>query len=255
MASHGPCDSTNKDNKVLSVTTAVALSGAITLGSVPQAQAATVGYVRKVTALGDSYPAGSMGNEGNSYVERYGRRTGQRPLNHARGGWRTSDVLYMSANSPVTLRNVRDTRTVIITIGANDIAGSYRNPSGAANSVAAYQPALDKMRGNLNKVLWHVSKARGGANGRVVVTTYNSIYTDGSHLTAKGSSYARGAENLTRAVNSIILSSCARYKMACVDVYPAFNVSSVDSLVNYDGTHPSSKGHQLYADKIYARVR
>lgn len=242
------------ENKLLPVIAAVALSGAITLGSVPQAHAARVGYVRKVTALGDSYPAGSMGNEGNSYVERYGRRTAQPSLNHARGGWRTTDVLYSFANSPVVLRNVRDTRTVIITIGANDIAESYPNPSGAANSLSAYKPALDRMQSNLNKVLWHVSKARGGANGRVVVTTYNNIYTDGSHLTAKGSAYARGAENLTRAVNSRILSSCARYKMACVDVYPAFNVSSVNTLVTYDGTHPSSKGHQLYADKIYARV-
>lgn len=235
---------------------ACALSGVLALTSVPPAEAASVGYVKAVVGLGDSYPSGAMGNEGRSYVNRYGSRTSQRTLNWAYSGWQTGDVLYQMQNTPVEMRNIRDARTVIITIGANDIMQRYPDPSVAATSAKAQGAELWNMRRRLHTILGMVSKARGGNNSRVVVTTYNNIYLDGAPLRAQTPAWRNGAVRLTGQVNSVIMAECAAYKMACVNVEPSFHTSatSADKYVIADGSHPNANGHQLYANLIYNRV-
>lgn len=239
------------NRKILATCGMAALSSALVLGVAPQAEA--VGTVRAVTAIGDSYPSGAMGNEGNSYVERYGRATGQRALNWSYSGWKTGDVLYQMRTNPAEIRNLRDARTVIVTIGANDISESY-DPSAAAKTLYSYNPALRAMRSRLHSILYTISRARGGHNSRVVVTDYNQIYTDGSALARHGWSYRVGSENLTKAVNSVIMSECRSFGMACVDVYPTFQRSRVDYYLIPDGTHPNSNGHQVYANLIRSKV-
>lgn len=217
------------------------------------AHAAAIGSVNKVVAIGDSYPAGSEGNEGNAYPERYARRTGHAAtINRARGGWRTTDVLYMFANSASAKPNVRDVRTVVVTVGANDVMFAKPDPRAAANGLQAYNPAIAEMRKNLHKVLGTISAARKGNNKGVIVTTYNNIYQDGSAGKRNGWAFEYGADRVTRSVNASIIAECKYYKMTCVDVYPSFNVAGVDKLVTSDGTHPSSAGHQVYANRLYA---
>ncbi|GAA1389752.1 hypothetical protein GCM10009599_05020 [Luteococcus peritonei] len=234
----------------------LAVSGAVTLTALP-AEGGPVGSVRKVTAIGDSYPKGSGGNERRAYPELYGSRTGQPTLNRSFPGWMTGDVLYNMRSDGSVLRNIRDTRTVIVTVGANDISMRYPNPSTAAVSTRSYQPGMRSMRANLHTILGSVSRARGGNTTRVVVTGYNNIYMDGAALSRQSAAYRKGSVNLTNQVNSIIMAECAAYRMKCVNPAPAFHARGVNTtaLVTADGTHPSAAGHRLYANLVYNKVR
>lgn len=242
------------NRRLRAAATALAVSGAITLTALP-AQASTVGTARKVSTVGDSYPDGTGGNEGNAYPERYARRTGQGSANHSHPGWKSSDVLYQFSSDPRVLASIRASRTVVVTIGANDISMAYPNPSRAATSLTPYGGAMRNMRSRVHTVLGRISAARGGNNKRVVVLNYNNIYADGTPLARKGTAYATGAEKLTQQVNNILMAECRAYGMSCVNVYPSFDVSYVNTLVTADGTHPSSKGHIVYSNRIYAAVR
>lgn len=231
----------------------------IAAGSLAQAapaQAASVGAVNKVVAIGDSYPSGYAGNEKNGYPERYARGSGHSmTINRAVAGWTAQDVVTMFANDPASRRNVRDVKTVIVTVGSNDVLYAVPDPTSAANNSAAYSSAVATMKSRLHSLLGTISYMRQHNNSRVIVTTYNTIYQDGSAGASHGATWVKGADRVTKAVNAAIMSECRTYGMTCVDIYPSFDVANVDSLVTPDGSHPSSAGHQVYADRIYAAKR
>lgn len=244
-----------------SIAGGVAAAGLAVSGAciAPQ-QASAAGVNGVVVAIGDSYPAGSMGARHAAYPEWTASWTSTRThrvgtTNLAQGGWTTKDVLYQFDHTDA-LKRIATAETVIITIGANDILNAHEDPRPAAKTMWGFKPQVNQAATNLDRILARVKAARHGNVKRVVVADYNTVYRQGGAARWAGKTYMTGDSMITRTLNGKMMAACKHYGMTCVDVFPYFQGSNsyVDSLVTSDGAHPSIKGHQLYARRIVATL-
>lgn len=225
----------------------------------PPAQAASTGLV---VALGDSYPSGDGGggnwHRGYPEMSAAALSTASRPLvtrNWAQSGV-TTDFVLQTFNSRADLRSqVAVADYVIITIGANDVLYKHEDPRAAARSTAGQAADIDLANRKVDSILGTVSRLRRGNVKNVVVVDYNTVYRQGSAATWAGPDYARGSDNITRHLNAGMMNNCLRRGMTCVDAFWAFRGSNVQQLVTPDGTHPSTLGHRVYANKVIAAAR
>ena len=214
-----------------------------------------------VVAIGDSYPSGDGGggNWHRGYPEMSAGMLGTSTLrlttkNYAQSGWTSGDVLD-GFNRTDAMKQIATANTVIITVGANDVLNANPDPRQAAVTTRNYHDEVLQAKANLDTILRKVSVARRGNMKRVVVADYNTVYRQGGSATWAGSTFIKGANNVTIDLNANLLQVCRKYRATCVDVYPAFQTANVQTLVVPDGTHPSTAGHRVYANKIVAAVR
>lgn len=204
-----------------------------------------------VVALGDSVPAGDACGC-TPYPELVAadlaaaRGRPARVSNLAEGGAVSADVLDTAAASPADL-SAAD--VVLVTAGANDVAGFITDPADHADVEAA----LDEAEADVTALLR--SLPPGPAGQRVVLIGYWAVGLDGA--AAAGGYTAdqqRANRDLTTALDDRLRTVARARHVSYLDLRPVFHGASgrrdPTPLLAPDGDHPDAAGHRAVASAL-----
>ncbi|SDO76033.1 Lysophospholipase L1 [Pedococcus dokdonensis] len=229
--------------------------------AVPTTSAAGPGPApRSVVGLGDSVTAGT--NCGcTPFVERFARLLAARdggPVKATNLGvpGLTTGSLAAGLARAKTARAVASADVVVVTIGANDLAGLEDRWERSGCDTGCVAPGVASMGRGLASDLRRI-RALGPAAQRVEVTTYWNVFEDGDVADAtRGPGFAEWSDTVTVAANRAICSAARAAGDTCVDLYEPFlsadGSRNPTALLSADGDHPDAAGHALIARTLLA---
>ncbi|MGI3780422.1 MAG: SGNH/GDSL hydrolase family protein [Janthinobacterium lividum] len=212
----------------------------------------------RVVGLGDSVTSGEH-CACDDYVTGFGH------LLQARDGVRvhvtndgesgsTSDGLARDLRTEDDLRaDVGRADVVVVTTGANDLAPALAAWRSGGCPRSCSDPEIATMRVDLGRVLDTVDRL-DGARGRVLVTTYWNVFTDGDVARkAERPGYLAWSDSVTRRANVAITQVAAAHGATLVDLYAPFKGDGGDDptgLLARDGDHPDAAGTALISRTV-----
>jgi lysophospholipase L1-like esterase len=215
---------------------------------------------RSVVGLGDSVTAGSNCTCA-PFVERFGRllaaRDG-RPVTATNLGvpGLTTGSLGQQLDDPEVSASVASADTLLVTIGANDLAALEERWARTGCDVTCRAPSVAAMARGLASDLARI-RALGHEGQRVEVTTYWNVFEDGDVADReRGAGFADWSDAVTVAADAAICRTARSFGDTCVDLYAPF--LSTDghrdptALLSSDGDHPNSAGHDVIARALLA---
>jgi acyl-CoA thioesterase I len=204
-----------------------------------------------VVALGDSVPAGTACGC-TPFPALYARLLSAdgRAIDLARPG-ATSDDVLSQVSLPATAATLRPATTVLLMVGANDVAAVFednRDPRAYADATARVE---SNMRGTLKRIRMVV-----GTSATVVVLGYWNVVEDGDVARADYDlATTAEAARITDATNEAIRSAAAglaRYLPTAAVFKGPTGDGDPTGLLAADGDHPNASGHRAIAAAIYA---
>ncbi|WP_158220988.1 GDSL-type esterase/lipase family protein [Kineosporia sp. R_H_3] len=145
---------------------------------------------------------------------------------------------------------------VLVTIGANDLAGGLaRWQGGACTGEACFSEAVAGVRQRVEQVVARVRALRAGRPTLVLVTDYWNVFEDGTRAVRDhGRDYLDLARTATDAADAAICAGARAGGATCVDLVGPFRAADggVDDLLQDDGDHPDGDGHALIARTLAA---
>ena len=215
----------------------------------------------RVVALGDSVPSG-YGSTKTSYVDTVTRQLAAQShqkavlTNYSVDG-EGADGVLKDLSLPDEQRDIRQADVVIVEVGANDLdEADAQDPSCApVRTSGCYDDSVHTIQMNVSNVLKRVnSLARDDA--QVVVLGYWNVFKDGKAGQAEGEQYLAQAHALTQWVNELIKQDAQAAGATYVDIYTPFAQSGdIQKLLQSDGDHPSTAGHELIAQTVLDALR
>ena len=180
-------------------------------------------------------------------------------VNRGVAGATAADLLDDLGSDDQLQTTVTQSDVIVITIGANDLSPSLDTweQSGSCDT-SCYQPGIEQMGSDLNKILADIRSLRHGKPTELLVTDYWNVFTDGSvaqQNEAKG--YLTWSDQITRAANTAICQAATAHNADCVDLYAPFKgTGSTDPtpLLADDGDHPDAAGTALIAQTLYTAL-
>lgn len=207
--------------------------------------------------LGDSVPSAANCPGCVSYVNQVGTRVaeriGEKPVvnNLAVSGYTTSDVLSQLEDESVRAR-IADSDLVIITVGANDLAGFCAEESGCDDADIA------EVRTRLTTIVEQVRTLQSASDATVIVSGYWNVEQDGEVGRQNGQSYVTASKALTRRFNTMAAGVASSQKAIYADFSTPFvgtdgNGDPTGLLVS-DGDHPNAAGHARLAAAVMSTL-
>jgi acyl-CoA thioesterase-1 len=200
---------------------------------------------RTVVTFGDSVPAGTA-CDCTPFPGLYAAAIGAASDNLSQPGYVSADVRRQVAAAPAQVA-VRAATTVLIMVGANDLAAAF-----AAGDRAYAAPAAQVER-NVTATVTAVHALRPAA--RVLILGYWNVVEDGAVGRADyGDTGVAESVTATRFCNDALRRSATATGVAYLDTTAAFKGAdgSLDptGLLASDGDHPNAAGHRAVAAAV-----
>jgi lysophospholipase L1-like esterase len=212
-----------------------------------------------VTGLGDSVTAGAS-CDCDDFVARYAEltrhSTGSEVSEHNLGvpGSTSADLVSL-LSQPQTASTVAGSDIVLVTIGANDLAGELTDWQNGHCPLSCFAQAMPAIQANIAELVHGVQRLRTGRPTEILVTDYWNVFLDGAPAAPLGPSYHAISDQVTRLANTAICAGANSSGATCVDLYADFKADgSADPtpLLAVDGDHPDAAGHQVIAEALAA---
>jgi lysophospholipase L1-like esterase len=200
---------------------------------------------REVVTLGDSVPAGSACGC-TPFPDLYAAAIGASSDNLSRGGYLSSDV-RTQVTTPEAETAVRAATTVLIMVGANDLAAAF-DAGGSAYAAPAAQ-----VQQNVTAIVTEVHTLSPAAS--VLVLGYWNVVEDGAVGQADyGDTGVAESVTATRYCNDALRRSATATGADFLDTTTAFKGADGDGdptdLLAADGDHPNAAGHEAIATAV-----
>jgi lysophospholipase L1-like esterase len=222
-----------------------------------------------VVGLGDSVTSG-YNCSCTPFVQRYADLTAQRlgrkvtAQNLGQAGL-TSGGLLDQLQTGAIAASVADADIVLVTIGANDAAGSMQEWSVGQCGQDCFDARTAQIRSTVTQVLQRILQLRAGRPTEILLTTYWNVVEDGAVARQEFSAqYVQVSDALTREVNGALCDATQAVRdgqatptseLICVDLYAPFKGNGDQdptALLAQDGDHPDAAGHELIAETLLA---
>ncbi len=215
--------------------------------------------VSAVTVLGDSVPYGTAcgcAPYPQLTADGVARATGHpvADFNDAEPGFRSTDVIQQLQSDAGTIADVEKADTVMIEIGANDVAFSAT----CGTNASCYESKLPQVAANITAITSRVRQLTAGRLVTLVLIDYWRVWLAGRYAQARGPAYVAADGALTRAFSRAIESIAQETGSVYIDLRTAFGGPNDDddetSLLAHDGDHPDIEGHQRIAAVILSAL-
>ncbi|TQS46087.1 SGNH/GDSL hydrolase family protein [Cryptosporangium phraense] len=204
-----------------------------------------------ITALGDSVTAGSACDCA-PFVALYaglteagaGVRTTARNLGVP--GQTSDELLAALAGGTSASWDVADSDIVVVTIGANDLAGDLAAWQDGDCDVGCFQSDIPAIRANVAATVRRIRELRDGQPTEVLVTDYWNVFRDGDQAASLGAAYRTVSRQVTALADTAICAGARSEAATCVDLAGPFGPDPTALLAD-DGDHPDAEGHAQIA--------
>jgi lysophospholipase L1-like esterase len=239
--------------------TAAPASAPVTTRSTQSApQAARHVPALKMVAFGDSVASGtncSCSPFPVLYADKVGAHTGRTTTmkNFAFPGATTSDVTGQLRTSDAQAA-VRQSRTVLIMIGANDFGGAFNDVLAGRQTAAAFAPVARSVQTAVTAQIAQIERMNPDAD--VVVGGYWNVMKDGSvGMRTYGAWGEAQADEATADANAALRHAADATNATYVSTFEPFRGTAgrrdPTNLLASDGDHPNAAGHEAIADAFY----
>lgn len=220
----------------------------------PAASAASSAAAQLVVTLGDSVPAGTA-CDCDPFPDLYAHMLSPNATsdNLAKPGFTSDDVVSQITDAD-TKAELAQASTVLIMVGANDLAAAFDNDG----DDATYQATAAQVTSNLKTVVTAIRTLHGGPV-QIVVLGYWNVVKDGAvGLAQYGADGLATAVQATKYCNQALRQAADASGARYVTTVPVFKGQNHDqdptSLLAADGDHPNAQGHQAIAQAVYAAL-
>jgi lysophospholipase L1-like esterase len=235
---------------------------ALPLGLFPLRPAAVVVAADRpvnIVVLGDSVPAGGA-CDCVPFGEQYGalvrHHTGGRvqTTNFARGGFTGPDVQQQLATTAGQAA-IRAATTVVVMVGANDMAEAFGKVRSGASAAGTFGPAAQEARADVVSAVRRIRTLHRGPV-QVAILGYWNDFRDGrvglATYGAAGMTTVRAATGYTnRALQQAAADTASRYVSTSTVFHGPDGTKDPTPLLAPDGDHPNATGHTLVARRLY----
>jgi lysophospholipase L1-like esterase len=214
----------------------------------------------KVTALGDSVTAGTA-CDCSPFVEVYAklteRATGVRVTTRNLGapGQTAAELVASLASDADVASAVASSDIVLVTTGANDLAGDLDKWTAGDCPISCFQQQMPDLQADVAAIVARIQALRAGRPTEILVTNYWNVFRDGDVAAGLGADYGVISQDATQLANTAICAGARSAGATCVDLYKPFKGDgSTDPtpLLADDGDHPDAAGHQVIAEALAA---
>ncbi|MFI5956326.1 SGNH/GDSL hydrolase family protein [Cryptosporangium sp. NPDC051539] len=207
-----------------------------------------------ITALGDSVTAGSA-CDCRPFTDLYADLTRERtgvPVTSRNLGvpGQTSDGVLATLNGDSeTAWQVADSDIVLVTIGANDLAGSLADWQDGGCDLGCFRREMPGIQADVTAIVERIRELRAGQPTEVLVTDYWNVFRDGDQAASLGTAYRTISRQVTALANAAICAGAASEAATCVDLVGPFTADPTKYLAA-DGDHPDAAGHAEIAEAL-----